>query len=61
MKSSISIENLHASILEIRGNKVLLDSDFSNIYDLGTKSTQSGRYRSRNFRLHPMLGSPPSF
>ena len=61
MKSSISIENLQASILEIRGNKVLLDSDFANIYGLGTKSTQSGRYRSRNFRLQPKLGSPPSF
>jgi len=39
MKSPISIENLQASILEIRGNKVLLDSDFANIYGLGTKST----------------------
>jgi len=39
MKSPISIENLQASILEIRGNKVLLDSDVAKIYGLGTKST----------------------
>jgi len=49
MKSPISIENLQASILEIRGNKVLLDSDVAKIYGLGTKSTESARYRSRNF------------
>ena len=61
MKSPISIENLQASILEIRGNKVLLDSDVAKIYGLGTKSTQGARYRSQKFRLQPKLGSLPSF
>lgn len=37
MKSPISIENLQASILEIRGNKVLLDSDVAKIYGVETK------------------------
>jgi hypothetical protein len=31
MKSPISIANLQASILEIRGNKVLIDSDVAKI------------------------------
>ena len=37
MKSPISIENLQTSILEIRGNKVLLDSDVAKIYGVETK------------------------
>jgi hypothetical protein len=37
MKSPISIENLQASILEIRGNKALLDSDVAKIYGVETK------------------------
>ena len=37
MKSPISIENLQASILVIRGNKVLLDSDVAKIYGVETK------------------------
>ena len=37
MKSPISIENLQASILEIKGNKVLLDSDVAKIYGVETK------------------------
>jgi hypothetical protein len=37
MKSPISIENLQASILEIRGNKVLIDSDVAKIYGVETK------------------------
>ena len=61
MKSPISIENLQASIMEIKGNKVLLDSDVAKIYVLGNKSTESARYRSQNFRLQPKLGSLPSF
>ena len=37
MKSPISIENLQASILETKGNKVLLDSDVAKIYGVETK------------------------
>ena len=37
MKSPISIENLQATILEIKGNKVLLDSDVAKIYGVETK------------------------
>jgi hypothetical protein len=37
MKGPISIENLQASILEIRGNKVLLDCDIAKIYGVETK------------------------
>ena len=37
MKSPISIENLQASIMEIRGNKILIDSDVAKIYGVETK------------------------
>jgi hypothetical protein len=37
MKSPISIENLQDAIIEIRGNKALLDSDVAKIYGVETK------------------------
>jgi hypothetical protein len=37
MKNPISIENLQTSIIEIRGIKVLLDSDVARIYGVETK------------------------
>ena len=37
MKSPISIENLQDVIIEIRGNKALLDSDVAKIYGVETK------------------------
>jgi hypothetical protein len=37
MKNPISIENLQSAILEIRGMKVLLDSDVARIYGVETK------------------------
>jgi len=37
MKNPISIENLHSAIVEIRGMKVLLDTDVARIYGVETK------------------------
>ena len=50
MKSPISIENLQASILEIRGNKGLLDSDVAKIYGVETKRVNEAvKKTSTNF------------
>jgi hypothetical protein len=37
MRNPISIENLHSAIVEIRGMKVLLDTDVARIYGVETK------------------------